>query len=147
MSENSRWVAASPEQVWTILSDGWSYPTWVVGASRISSVDKGWPAPGTRIDHSVGVWPLLAEDHTEVEESRPPEYLRLKARAWPSGEAVVEFLIEPEGAGSLVRIREQVKSGPAEYVPKAVVDSVLQWRNEETLNRLALLAERRSRPD
>ncbi len=44
MSTNSRVVEATPEQVWSILADGWLYPLWVVGASRMRQVDDHWPA-------------------------------------------------------------------------------------------------------
>jgi hypothetical protein len=37
----------SPEEVFTVLQDGSLYPLWVVGASRMWSVDGGWPAPAT----------------------------------------------------------------------------------------------------
>jgi len=39
-----RWFNCSAEQVWDVLGDGWLYPLWVVGASRIRDVDDGWPA-------------------------------------------------------------------------------------------------------
>ena len=31
----SRVVQATPEQVWDVLADGWVYPVWVVGATRM----------------------------------------------------------------------------------------------------------------
>ena len=37
-----------------MLSDGWSYATWVVGAARIRDVDDGWPTVGTKIHHPSG---------------------------------------------------------------------------------------------
>ena len=58
-------TTATTEQVWSVLADGWSYAMWVVGASRIRAVDTNWPAPGSRIHHSVGVWPVVLSDHTE----------------------------------------------------------------------------------
>ena len=45
----------SPEQVFAVLNDGWTYPVWGVGASRRRDVDPGWPAPGTKLHHSFGV--------------------------------------------------------------------------------------------
>ncbi len=29
-----------------MLSDGWLYASWVVGASRVRDVDPRWPSPG-----------------------------------------------------------------------------------------------------
>ena len=46
MSENTRVVAATPDQVWRVLADGWLYPLWVVGATRMRDVDEHWPAVG-----------------------------------------------------------------------------------------------------
>ena len=84
MSTNERTIEATPERVWDVLADGWLYPLWVVGAARMRRVDPGWPEVGTRIHHSVGLWPLLINDHTEVLEMRRGEFLRLRARAWPA---------------------------------------------------------------
>src|ERR1043165_7866722 len=62
MSTNKRLVDATPDQVWSVLADGWLYPLWVVGASRMREVDDEWPEPGARLHHSVGTWPLLIDD-------------------------------------------------------------------------------------
>jgi hypothetical protein len=39
-----RRFSCSPEQVFAVLHDGWIYPVWIVGASRMRDVDDGWPA-------------------------------------------------------------------------------------------------------
>ena len=39
---------ASPGDVWDVLSDGWLYPCWVVGAARMRDVDEAWPEKGSR---------------------------------------------------------------------------------------------------
>src|SRR5205823_1407725 len=62
MSVTRRQVAASPEQVFAVLADGWLYASWVVGAARIRDVDDGWPSPGTKIHHSIGAWPVFLHD-------------------------------------------------------------------------------------
>ena len=95
MSTRSRPIAATPEQVWAVLADGWLYPLFVVGASRMRDVDDDWPAVGARLHHSVGTWPLLIDDTTEVLEVEPGRRLVLLARGWPAGEANVEFTLEP----------------------------------------------------
>lgn len=143
MSTRSRVVDATPQQVWNILADGWLYPLFVVGASRMREVDAEWPAPGSRLHHSVGVWPLLINDTTEVLACEPTSYLKLEARGWPAGEAVVELLVEARGSGSDVSITEDVTSGPGRLMPKPLRDPQIGWRNVETLRRLAYLAERR----
>ncbi|WP_323791877.1 SRPBCC family protein [Nocardioides sp.] len=143
MSTRHRIVNATPQQVWDVLADGWLYPLFVVGASRMREVDDGWPTPGSRLHHSVGVWPMLINDTTEVLECAPPAYLKLKARGWPAGEAHVELRVEAEGAGARISITEDVVSGPGRLMPKPLRDPQIAWRNGETLQRLAYLAERR----
>jgi hypothetical protein len=136
-------VHAAPDAVWRILSDGWLYPLWVVGASRIREVDDSWPDPGSKIHHSVGLWPAVIDDETEVTECVPESLIRLDARAWPGGAADVSIRLEPQGANTWVEIAEDVVGGPARLVPKPLRAPVLLWRNRETLRRLAWLAERR----
>jgi Polyketide cyclase / dehydrase and lipid transport len=144
VSTNTRLLHATPDQVWAVLADGWLYPLWVVGASRMREVDDNWPEPGARLHHSVGTWPLLIDDTTHVLESTPGVELALRARAWPSGEARVDIHLRPNGTGTEVVIEEDAENGPATLVPKPLRDPALKWRNVESLRRLAYLAERRS---
>lgn len=143
VSTNSRVVDATPDQLWQILSDGWLYPLWVVGASRMRDVDEHWPEVGARLHHSVGSWPLLIDDTTEVLESTPGARLVLRARAWPTGEAAVTLHLRANGSGTEVVLEEDAVSGPATLVPKPLRDAPLKWRNVEALRRLAYLAEHR----
>lgn len=136
-------MQATPATVWEILSDGWLYPLWVVGASRMRDVDAHWPEAGSRIHHSVGAWPLLVDDETQVVESRTGSVMVLRARVRPWGEAEVRISIEPVGAECRVVIEEDVVSGPGAMVPAVVRRPGLDWRNTETLRRLAYLVERR----
>lgn len=139
-------VDAPPQAVWDVLADGWSYATWVVGASRVRGVDVGWPAVGSRIHHSFGIWPALINDTTEVLRSSEPSELVLKARGWPAGEAQVVIAITPRGEnGCTVRIEEDATSGPGTLVPKPLRQMAIGPRNVEALRRLGYLAEGRHR--
>ena len=143
MSVNERRINASPEAVWDVLSDGWLYPLWVVGASRMRDVDEAWPQVGSRLHHSVGVWPGLIDDDTEVLSAEPNRSILLRAKGWPMGEAEVLVELEPEGDGTLVRIHEKPTKGPGALVPQPLVDPMLKWRNVEALRRLAYVVEGR----
>lgn len=143
MAENVRMMNATPDKVWEILSDGWLYPVWVVGASRMREVDDTWPTAGSRLHHSVGIWPAILDDDTEVIESVPNTSLTLRARAWPVGTAEVIISLRPVGGDTEVQIVEDAVSGPGRLVPQAVRGPGIKWRNSETLRRLAFLAERR----
>ncbi|MFL6047848.1 MAG: SRPBCC family protein [Propionibacteriaceae bacterium] len=139
----SRRVNCSPDQVFAVLNDGWLYPLWVVGASRMRDVDDGWPAQGTKLHHSFGVWPALIDDSTEVLEIEPGKRLVLEARGWPIGKARVEITIEADGEGALVSIAEDATGGPVRLVPEPIRQPTIDFRNRETLRRLAYIAEGR----
>jgi hypothetical protein len=144
MSENECLIRASVEDVFAVLADGWSYASWVVGASRIRDVQAGWPQPGRSIHHSVGVWPLVIDDRTTVEAYEPLRLLRLRVRAWPAGEGRVELEAENRGGQCHLVMREKAISGPAALVPEAIADPLLSIRNKEALRRLGLIAEGRT---
>jgi hypothetical protein len=143
MAEHRR-LKCSPEEVFAVLNDGWTYPLWVVGASRMRDVDDGWPAPGAKLHHSFGVWPVLIDDTTEVLESEPGKRLVLEARGWPVGKARVEITVEPSGNDSLVSISEDASGGPARLVPEPIRKPAIDFRNRESLRRLGYVAEGRS---
>ncbi|WP_435745699.1 SRPBCC family protein [Nocardioides sp. SYSU DS0663] len=143
MSRNTRRIHATPAQVWEVLADGWLYPLWVVGASRMREVDDAWPQAGSRLYHSVGTWPALIDDNTEVLRVQPPSLLELRARAWPAGEATVRIIIEAAGTETEVTIEEDATKGPGRLIPKPLRDVQLAWRNVETLRRLAYVVEGR----
>lgn len=142
MSTVHRTTTASPENVWTVLADGWSYAGWVVGASRIRDVSSDWPAVGSLIHHSVGIWPALLDDETEVEISEPPHRLRLHARTGAAGEAFIDFTLTPLSEGCRVTMSEGVLTGPGRLIPKKLTKVLFNKRNDEVLYRLCLLAER-----
>ncbi|CAM3660140.1 SRPBCC family protein [Nocardioides zeicaulis] len=145
MSTTQRRIEATPEQVWEVLSDGWLYPLFVVGASRMRDVDDTWPAVGSLLHHSVGTWPLLIDDTTEVLAREDHRHLSLEARGWPAGRAQVDFHLEPQDGGTLVTIEEDATGGPALLMPKPLRDAQLHVRNVEALQRLAYVVEGRTR--
>lgn len=141
MSRNVRVLDCTPDEVFGVLGNGWLYPAWVVGASRMRDVDDAWPEAGAELHHSVGVWPFLIDDTTVVEEYAPPRRMVMRARGWPIGEARVVIEVRERGHGCVVRIREEAVAGPGRLVPRALSDMMLHSRNGETLRRLAFLAE------
>jgi hypothetical protein len=144
MATVTRDLDCPPAAVLAVLADGWSYAVWVVGTSRIRAVDPEWPAPGTRIAHSVGLWPMLLDDVTVVRRWAPDRGIDLQARAWPAGEARVQIEVRPRvGGGCTVELREDAVRGPGTAIPKPIRTALLVPRNDETLRRLAFLAEGR----
>jgi hypothetical protein len=48
-----RSTSAGPGEVWSVLSDGWLYASWVVGAARIRAVDTC--SPPRRVPETSGI--------------------------------------------------------------------------------------------
>jgi hypothetical protein len=137
----TRDIHASRSQVWDVIADGWTYSQWVVGNSRMRAVDPNWPAVGSTIRHSIGVWPLVINDESIVEESVPQEKLVLHAKGQFGGARVVLRLQDiPEGCR--VTMEEYPVSGLGAVVPAKLGDLASWPRNRETLWRLGAIAER-----
>lgn len=144
IAEVTRTVMVPVDAVWDVLEDGWLYPLWVVGASRMRDVDTGWPAVGTKLHHSVGSWPLLLDDETEVLHVAPGESLHLKAHSWPAGAAEVLITTVATGVGTTeISIREDASDGPGTVVPRALRQVAIAHRNREAMDRLAFVVEGR----
>ncbi|HEY7007575.1 MAG TPA: SRPBCC family protein [Jatrophihabitantaceae bacterium] len=139
----SRTVATTPQHVYDQLADGWLLPVWLVGAAHIRAVDATWPAVGSRVHHSVGIWPVLVSDTTRVVSVDPPHDLVLHARIWPVGEARVQLTMDADGNGTCVTMTEAAARGPARWFDNPVQRWWLKRRNAESLARLAAVAERR----
>lgn len=138
-----RHLNCTPDDVFGVLGDGWTYPIWVVGASRMRAVDPSWPQVGAKLHHSAGIWPLLINDSTSILVWDPPRQVVLEARGWPAGVAKVDLTVQPEESGCRVSIREDVVRGPSRLIPQAARQALMNVRNQETLRRLAYLAEGR----
>jgi len=89
----------TPEAVYAALIDPRTYPEWLVGCRTIRAVDDGWPAPGTRFHHRVGlVGPVTVDDNSEVLAAEPPRHLALEVRFRPFGRGRVDFWLTTEQA-------------------------------------------------
>jgi uncharacterized protein YndB with AHSA1/START domain len=142
MVQVTRTIQAPVAEVFAVLADGWSYASWVVGASHIRAVDDTWPDEGARIHHSVGPWPCTIQDTTSVRTVDIPHSIELDARLWPIGGAVVRVELRATGPTSCEAVMtEQAIRGPSRLLPHPVQAVLLEPRNRESLSRLADLAE------
>jgi len=137
----TRDVSASRQSVWDVIANGWTYSQWVVGNSRTRAVASDWPEPGSTIKHSVGVWPLVVNDQTEVESCTPGEELVLKARIGLFGAARITLRLTDIADGCRIEMIEVPVTGPASLMPDRLALIAVYPRNRECLWRLAALAE------
>ncbi|MDD4866989.1 MAG: SRPBCC family protein [Mycobacterium sp.] len=137
----SRETAAPCERVWEVMAQGWTYTQWVVGNSRTRAVDPDWPQPGACIKHSVGVWPVLINDSTEVQRCDPQRELVLCAHLGALGSARITLRLQKTPNGCRVAMIEVPVRGPVALIPDRLARAVVYPRNRECLLRLAALAE------
>jgi hypothetical protein len=138
----TRDIAATRERVWDVLANGWTYSGWVVGNSRIRAVDSNWPAPGTRILHSIGTWPAVINDETVVHRCVPGQELVLLAKVRPAATARITLrLNDLPGGQCRVAMTEVAASRPLSWMPDSVQLLAVAPRNRECTWRLAMIAE------
>jgi uncharacterized protein YndB with AHSA1/START domain len=129
-------VAAPRDAVFNALADPETYPEWLVGAQRIRAVDREFPAPGAKFDHSVGpAKSATVDDATEVIEAHGHRQLVLEAHVGPVA-AEVEFdLIKRGDDRTEVVMRERPIGVAAVFTP--LVRPLLALRNMQSMRQFA----------
>jgi Polyketide cyclase / dehydrase and lipid transport len=147
MATVQRTIRTTPDRVFAVLADGWTYSDWVVGTVHVRDVDEAWPAPGSVLHHKAGPWPLSLQDSSTVVACEPGKSLTLKAGLWPLGQAHVRLDLRHHGTtATRVTMTEDFEAGPLLLLRNKVNDLVLHRRNIESLRRLADIAERERSP-
>lgn len=146
MATVDRIVRADPAAVWAVLANGWTFSNWVVSTATVRAVDPMWPAVGSKLHHSQGIWPVTLDDEAQVAECEDGRRLVLIARGRPLGEARVELEVHPVDGGTRVVMTETPVSGPGAWLHNSLSERILTRRNVEALHRVAAMAERRSSP-
>ncbi len=144
MATNERLMRVAPAAIWGALAEPATYGDWVVGSRRIRDADNGWPAPGTRFHHTIGVGPLSVNDHTEALEADPPRLLRMRAKARPFGTAQVTLELTPSGGDTFVRMTENPDGLASVLALNPLVHVLTKVRNAESLKRLEQVARHRA---
>ena len=143
----TRDVPASRKDVWNVVANGWTYSQWVVGNSRMRAVDQTWPEPGSRILHSIGVWPFVIDDETVAESCTPQEELVLLAKLGPFGGGRITLRFSDIPDGCRVEMSEVPVKGPRSVIPDALAQLGKKPRNRECLWRLGQLAKHEETKD
>jgi uncharacterized protein YndB with AHSA1/START domain len=142
MSRNRIELPATPEQVFEVLIDPYSFPKWVVGAKRIRGVDPDWPRPGSAFHHASGAGgELTVKDKTELVTMNPPVSLVLQAYLRPLGIVRIRMLLErgPQEGTTLFTIRESPAPGTKMTKVKKMLDPALYLRNKKSVQCLEKL--------
>jgi hypothetical protein len=106
-------------------------------------VDPDWPSPGSRIDHSLGLWPLLLQDHTQAVQFDPDGLLVLHAHIHVLGQMQIRLEVNPAPEGCRVRFYERSMHGPV-CALRPLEPVLLAARNRESLLRLSAIARGRT---
>jgi hypothetical protein len=132
------------ERAFLLLEDPRSLRTLVPGARRIRRFDPAWPAPGTLVHHTVGVFPLLVRDTTEVLACERDHRLLLEARLQMLGTFLIDMRLEPDGSASRLVIEETVIRGPFGHgLLRPGIEVLIMLRNLELGRRFRRLLEQR----
>jgi uncharacterized protein YndB with AHSA1/START domain len=145
VAEMRRTIRARPEQVWEVLADPTTYPSWLVGAQVIRSVDAEFPSPGSDFHHEVGANDKATiPDRTTALDADPPHSLSLKVRARPLFEGIVRFRLVATKSGTELVLEEE-PVGPLRFLAP-VLRPLIQARNAKSLDNLRDLVESRTSP-
>jgi hypothetical protein len=139
----ARDLAATPEEVMSVLLRATTFPVWVVGPGRVVDIDPAWPAVESGFTHETGRGPLTLRDRTVVKHvDREGGRLTLLALTRPLGEALVQLHVTPRGSGSRVVMHERPVGGPGSWLPQPLYRPALHARNVISLRRLERLVAR-----
>lgn len=127
-------IPRRPEEVYDVLADPESYPSWLAGAQRIRHVDPAFPAPGAGFDHEVGPTEgaTVADDSVSL-KARRPERLDLEVHVGPMT-GKVEFRLRRVEDGTELCMREEAQGLFRAAMP--VLRPLIHVRNRGSLERL-----------
>lgn len=138
-------VNADTETVWSVLSDGETYPQWVIETQTIRAEDRSWPEVGSSIYFTVGLGPLQMRGDTTVRVMEWGRRLELEAHARPYGTARVAIQTIPwTEKSTVVILDEHPLRGPGSRLHNRFVDSLLHLRTRRMLTNLAEVVEERA---
>jgi uncharacterized protein YndB with AHSA1/START domain len=137
----SREIAASTADVYAVLIDPRSYPSWLAGAKEIREVDADWPAPGSRFHHRVRFGPITVADSTEMIAAQPCQRIELAVRARPFVSAIVTFALVGDDRRCMVSFEEEPRVRLVGNLVRPVMDPVTHMRNHHSLKRLEQVAK------
>lgn len=133
-AEVHRTIPRPPAEVYDVIADPDTYPSWLAGAQRIRHVDAAFPEPGAGFDHEVGpTEELTVADDSVALRARRPERLDLEVHVGPMT-GKVEFHLRPDGEGTEVCMREEAQGAFRAAMP--LLRLVLHLRNRASLDRL-----------
>ena len=136
MAYTAREFPMSSEEVFAVLVDPQTYPSWLIGASEIRDVDDTWPAVGSKFHHRVGIGPLALPDDSKLLAIDAPHLLRLRVRVRPLITAVVTFRLIGDTSRCVVTIAEEPTIRLIGNVVRPVMDPIIHIRNHRSLRRL-----------
>lgn len=130
----TRRMAAKPGCVASIMFDPTRDPEWIGGARSVEAPAGNPTAIGTRVIRHGGFFGRTFSWQTEVQSFEPDRCLHMRFVTGPMKGGDVTYLIDPDGAGSRVSIRN---TGPGPQVMAWLVRRAVR----KDLERLAKIVE------
>lgn len=127
-------VPAKRAEVYEVLSDPATYPSWLVGNSRVAEIDDDFPQAGAEFEHTVMAGLMRIDDHSESIGADRNRRLAMRVHAGRF-HARVQFDLESCGKGTTsVRLAEQPIGLLSFATP--LLRPLLYARNRASLERL-----------
>lgn len=136
MALNHVKTPCSPDEVFEHLLDPHEYPEWLLGASRVRTVEDDWPSLGSAFHHTIGWGPFGVKDRSEIVAIDRPRRLELHVRATPLVRGHVTFTVDPCDGGSLLSIEEEPAARVVGNLVRPALDPVTHLRNHRSLQKL-----------
>lgn len=136
---------AAVGDVWSIIADPETYALWVAGTMTSRAGGGKWPAVGSSLRHSWGVWPIRFRDCTTVTACDMQADLDLDVRVGLLARVKVNMRLAPAPGGTRIVLRETVVDGVALCLGPLARRFQL-WRNRRSLATLVRMSVDRMTP-
>jgi hypothetical protein len=136
MAFTCREIPVPVSDVFRVVVDPETYPTWLIGATSIRSVDDRWPEPGSAFHHRIGLGPMSIPDRSTVIAIVTDELLVLSVRVRPFITAVVTFRLVGDDQRCVITMEEEPALRFVGNVVRPVMDPLVHVRNHRSLRRL-----------
>lgn len=142
----NEWIARSPQEVFSLLTDPAQVPTWLPTVQRLEPLGDGPVAAGARLRETRRVMGQDAQAELEIVAYRSPVHYAV--RNITSGvETTYAYDLHLDADGTRIRLAGHVRGAGARRLSAFLLARLLAWQDRRHLVQLKHAAERSPTPD